>query len=402
MSRVASHTIKGYLYQFHKTLFEILQATDNELITVEGPIEDVDISNLSTGELKTIQCKYHEAKKFVPSVVYKPLVVMMIHMHQNPDQISEYRLHAYFNEDNDQSIQFDVKEIGSDALNSKSYDDDETVVNMRSNFDVDEFAAKFHFEKGIKYDDMVETIRQLLKELMPDDKAHVDDLFYPNALNLVADLSIQHDETSRQITYHKFMQRLRVIKQTAITRWTLALNTREQLIRKRRNQLRSNLKIGPRLRYVLLDDETLIDFADGIVIFMKDFLDKYHRKDKDTHNQTPLFCLICSDDLFESIATRLRDKQIKASYGYLDGPDNKFDEDHLFRAPGTTSSGREFDTRVMNYNKHGKLLSQRKPDDFFIVSRRNYADDIDLQDVQDEVLAVDNFDDLKYLLDITS
>lgn len=402
MSRVASSTIKGYLYQFHKTLFEILQASDEELIIVEGPVEDVDISNKNTGHTKAIQCKYHEAQKLVPSGVYKPLIAMMKHMFENPDRIVEYRLHAYFDSsDGDRSIS-DFKQVAFDALHSKSFDEDQIVVQMRSEFEIDLFIEKFSFEPGSKYDDMVEEVRELLKQLMPHDQAHVDDLFYPNALNLVAELSIQHNESDRSITLSAFMHRLKIIKQSAITRWTLALKTRDQLLRKRRNQLRANLKLAPRLRYILLDQEYLIDFDDGVIIFIKAFIDKYHRKDKETHNQTPLFCLRCSDSLFREIPRRLREKQINPTFGFLDGPDNVFDEEHLFRKPGVTPTGREFDVRVIRYQAQQQFISQRKPDDLFIVSGKDFSSEIDLQDVQVEILAVDNFDDLKYLLDITS
>jgi hypothetical protein len=38
MSRVADYTIKGFLYQFHKTLLEILTSAADAEITVEGPV----------------------------------------------------------------------------------------------------------------------------------------------------------------------------------------------------------------------------------------------------------------------------------------------------------------------------------------------------------------------------
>lgn len=41
--RQANSTIKGYLYQFNKSIFEILSADDEASITLEGVIEDIDI-----------------------------------------------------------------------------------------------------------------------------------------------------------------------------------------------------------------------------------------------------------------------------------------------------------------------------------------------------------------------
>ena len=41
--RQADSTIKGYLYQFNKSILEILKAEDDDIITLEGVIEDIDI-----------------------------------------------------------------------------------------------------------------------------------------------------------------------------------------------------------------------------------------------------------------------------------------------------------------------------------------------------------------------
>ena len=44
MSRTAESTIKGFLYQFHKSINEILQLENGEIITLEGIIEDIDLT----------------------------------------------------------------------------------------------------------------------------------------------------------------------------------------------------------------------------------------------------------------------------------------------------------------------------------------------------------------------
>ena len=50
--RQANSTIKGYLYQFNKSIFEILNANDNDSIILEGVIEDIDIQK--TNSIATI------------------------------------------------------------------------------------------------------------------------------------------------------------------------------------------------------------------------------------------------------------------------------------------------------------------------------------------------------------
>ncbi|MEC0664824.1 hypothetical protein P8864_02450 [Priestia flexa] len=59
MSRAADHTIKGFLYQFNKTLNAILISNEKDNVQIEGIIEDIDIrSSIFTS---AIQCKYHES-----------------------------------------------------------------------------------------------------------------------------------------------------------------------------------------------------------------------------------------------------------------------------------------------------------------------------------------------------
>ena len=45
--RQADSAIRGYLYQFNKSIYEILQLADGAEITLEGVIEDIDIQSLS-------------------------------------------------------------------------------------------------------------------------------------------------------------------------------------------------------------------------------------------------------------------------------------------------------------------------------------------------------------------
>jgi len=41
MPQAADYIIKGFLYQFNKTLLEILNSQEDSIITVEGIVEDV-------------------------------------------------------------------------------------------------------------------------------------------------------------------------------------------------------------------------------------------------------------------------------------------------------------------------------------------------------------------------
>jgi hypothetical protein len=95
MSRAADYTIKGFLYQFNKTLLVILNSQEDSIITVEGIVEDVEI--VTPAMMTAIQCKYHEASDiFKPSGIFKPLLQMMDHFHANAGATIRYILFAHY------------------------------------------------------------------------------------------------------------------------------------------------------------------------------------------------------------------------------------------------------------------------------------------------------------------
>ena len=79
--RQANSTIKGYLYQFNKSILEILNADDDAFITLEGVIEDIDIQ--LSNATSTIQCKYHEYTKFTMSSIAAPILEMVCHYNES-------------------------------------------------------------------------------------------------------------------------------------------------------------------------------------------------------------------------------------------------------------------------------------------------------------------------------
>lgn len=99
--RTADSTIKGFLYQFNKTILEIASADNEEVFTIEGVVEDLDVLSVN-GELEAIQCKYHESnEKFTPSLIFKPLLQMAEAYDKNPTTKITYTIFIHvLNQDN--------------------------------------------------------------------------------------------------------------------------------------------------------------------------------------------------------------------------------------------------------------------------------------------------------------
>ena len=72
--RSAIHAIKGYFYQFDKTIVELLHTQDDDVMYVEG-VEDIDLKNAD--EITAIQCKYYENTEYNHSVIAHPIQLML-------------------------------------------------------------------------------------------------------------------------------------------------------------------------------------------------------------------------------------------------------------------------------------------------------------------------------------
>lgn len=390
MGRSADYTIQGFLYQFNQTLAELLKAADEAEITIEGIVEDIEVATF-TGT-KAIQCKYHETKdKYTPSILYDPLLQMMKHFKSNPSAKITYHLYAHF--PNAPTVTISAADLNS-ALASKNKDL-QTLISEVSGVDVNEFLKVFSVTVTPKYDDLTEENTKLLEKL-GFNKGEVETLFYPNAIQIIADLSIKHNETLRKITKRDFLESLRRIRHTAISQWTLALKTRQKILEARRKQLKENLSANVRLRFLVIFPEFLERFDDQIVLFIKSFIDKYHYKQAHTH--TPLFALDIPQDLFDEIAERLIGKDVIPNLGR---PVKTFSESNFFREPMISKDKKEFDLRLILWEDYKNLQLKIKADDIFVIGVGDTTS-LDLKDVNFEALGADNFDEVKYMLGMSN
>lgn len=433
MHREADYTIKGFLYQFNKTLFEVFENSSNSNILVEGIVEDIDVQ-MPTGT-KAIQCKYHETKdKFNLSDISKPVLQFLVHFSKNNLQNIQYILYTFFGGEpmgvkeltkddinnilNTKNREFVVKYISKlkppiesqmqELLNkTKLTQEDKTQIieyynsaNLSLIINVDDFLKKdkFSFEIGESYENLIAKNKTKLTEEL-NNKDDVEDIFYPNAIQKIAELSVKHDENERLINKKILLDSLARTKKTAITRWTRELLTYKSLLKRRREQLKVNLQINIRQRNFIIKDSCVENFDSEIVNFIIDFINKYNCKPK-LHSETPIFCFdSIKTGLVAEIEERLYSKGIEVQTGYRG---NRFFQDAFMKEPQRLVKNNwvEFKLRLCNYNEETvSALNSKKCDDLFIVSDIDYSN-IDKKDLNDEFLQVNNFQELKFLLSI--
>lgn len=398
MARAADYTIQGFLYQFNKTVLEILKALDDDTITVEGIVEDIEVA--SSASLTAIQCKYHEASKsFTASAIYKPLLQMLKHFSEYQNANIRYVLFAHFPGGGTTPPSVDKGTLEA-ALASKDKGIAKYVNAVPKGINLDDFLSQFTMEFGPSYDDITRKVGEELEANgIPQDD--IETLAYPNAVHRIATLSVKHDAADRQITKKQFLSDLTAIRKTAISRWTLALKTREKLLLARRKQLKVHLDKNTRLRYFVVDPNGIEDYDTEIVLFISDYVEKYHFKP--AHISTPILCLRADRDDIQDIQHRLFAKGIVATDGFVGA---QFEDSFFFREPLSCKGvggkvRREFALRILSWDEQGKVLNDRKCDDLFIIGEPN-CDSLDTTDVNVERLAGATMKEIKYVMGVSN
>lgn len=396
MSRAADYTIQGFVYQFIKSLEVILNSKLSDVIRLEGLIEDIDIARGTS--IEGIQCKYHESiSNYKLSDIYDPLLQMMLHYQMNSKAKVTYTLYAYF-PDLSGLTNFSIKKSDLETIlatknsNYKKYKDE-----IGTAFDYKGFLKAFNFIPGMRFDDLENKAKELLvKEGLPDKE--IDTLIFPNAIDIIARKSILHDPTSRTITKLDLLESLKKIRTTAINHWTLSLKSADKVLQERRKQLRVNLAKNARLRAFLISEKKLANFDNAIVMFIKDYLEKYHFKI--VHNQTPVFSLDCDSASFDNICNRLHRRGVK----YVDGlRGGKFESDFFFHAPivkyRPTPIEREFDIRVVRHDDHPDVLRSSHCDDLFVCASEELIPS-GIVDSSIEILNTTDIKQFRYLIGV--
>jgi len=310
--RQANSTIKGYSYQFNKSILEILKAGETDEILLEGVIEDIDIQS-PTG-ITTIQCKYHEDKKFQISNVAAPLLEMLCHYCECTylGRSVSYILYAYY-EDNVDSVDMEdfvkflksttdkdilakyfhriytisdpaILAIANQVKKSNSekeqlfnhYKSNRESLSLRVN--IQDFWNNFTYVKAEQFDELQAKIIQALEGITDHDTA--TSLFYPNAFSHVAFLSSRVDSSDRIITKGKFVDFLQNQKSVLLTRWTIGALDREQILKSKKVYLSAAFASNPDVRAFIFSDAFLDNAGNKIIVFIHEYIAKYFKKRK--------------------------------------------------------------------------------------------------------------------------
>lgn len=395
MSRTAESTIKGFLYQFHKTAQSILTSEYDDTVTVEGVIEDIDVAH-GDGSFTAIQCKYHESNQnFSPSLIYKPLLQMAEQFSTSSGANITYVLFVHTSDTEQNSRQVTLEEL-EQALESTNQKLAPIIRKIPPTFDKESFLENVRLEFGPSLDDLANEIKSSLGELRIQN-SDVDNILYPNCINHIATLSCNTGASNREIDRHSLEDMLARVNNTAITKWTLALKDKKALLTSKKKQISANLSQNSRERCIYFMSEQIQDFEDRFIVFVSNYLAKYHNKA--VHIKTPIFSIDCTEDKLFELEHRLYLKRIKAHTGYIGTRfiESEFFKDPISRGARSLVSEREFQIRLFSSQSHPELLNSRKCDDIFFIGNE-IPESVDCTDIETSILGVPDMNELEFVL----
>ena len=271
-SRAAISTIKGYFYQFDKSILEILeQSNETDMVTIEG-IEDIDIEN--SDERNFIQCKYYEKTDFDNSIIRKPIQLMFRHYLENrtdpKDKNFTYRLYGYYNKGHEKLLELTTENLRTYFLDFSKYgvidesgNSNYQIKNKKGEVifeetveddDIEDFKNHLFIDiKADSYENQIEKIKSKIQNDLSDYSEEDIELIYFNALKIIKDLACEHNIEKRQISKKEFWDRIKT-KNYYFERWMSELlewKNYKKIIHKKYFPRVSNL--SPAHRFFILD-----------------------------------------------------------------------------------------------------------------------------------------------------
>jgi hypothetical protein len=354
--RSAHYTLLGYLYQFDKTIIELISlAKNSDRLAIEG-IEDIDVADM--GGAKAIQCKYYSAQTYYPSKLREPISAMLEHFINATGQTSfTYHLYLYFGDFRAMPAALTLAELkciltytpkGKPTV--KVYSDLGATDRQLS-----EFLACVSIERAMHFDAQHARVLDLLKAQLNCEKLDAEAFFYNNALRFVFDKAIKPSLADRTVTKKNFLTAIDS-KQLTLSRWLLELKGRDEffkLIRKQLNQ-RKCLQ-SQRNKGILLSTKLLSDAKYTFRRFCQDIIAEYYNKGHQRIDAMPWTLVL---DVSVDEVKKYKKELLAADVFFTDG------YEHVNFAP-TMFNRRPIKTKVVQPGT-GKATDQLADSSYFL------------------------------------
>jgi hypothetical protein len=337
------YAIKGFTYQFDKSLLEILnnQTQDVEL----EQIQDIGLNNFY------IQVKYKETQNYADSKI-KPAVLQLLKCFLD-NKNKKFRLYCYFKDRSSQIItltETQLDQILSSDSGQYTQDDKKAFID---NFTL-EFSS--NFEK--QFSDLIKLIKTSFQLKSEEEATTYHAIFKANLF----DVAIKKNPKLRTINFTKLKgvinSKEKIIFDVAYCKY---LKTERYLkfIKKEYFTFKKlNIPNKERLFVVEADSQT----KDGDIIqIVTNIKNKYFKKDT---SPAPYICLFGVDnDKIIGLKQKLWDKGLIFSDGtHFNG--DKFRTDDLVADTHNSNCGITF--KLLSLDQLPSLFKKKRPDEAFV------------------------------------
>jgi hypothetical protein len=296
-NREAIDTITGYFYQFDKTILELLSLENNsESICIEG-IEDIDV--IGAGSTSAVQCKYYAKTEYTPSVIKKPIKLMLEHFAKNKESGIQYHIYGHYKSGQDK-----FKNLTLELLKLKFLTSKKTQVNPKTDKS-EKVLYEAHKELGLSDNDLrrflsllsidvdapsistqYENIITSLQANLKATEIEAELYHYNAALKLIKNLSLKQDKAERVITKCDFINQIKR-KDEIFDSWFIRRKGRDLYIKTiKKAKLINGLNMEAYERFFLLDCTGLTSLPE-----IKEIIHAIAKKwSKVSKRQKPTFC----------------------------------------------------------------------------------------------------------------
>ncbi len=319
-NRQANDKIKGYFYQFNKTIYEILSQNNQKTkITVEG-IEDVDIETDDT--YTAIQCKYYSTQTYNHSVIKKAIICMFNHFSNNKSSNLKYKIYANFKDG--QSKLPNPIQLKFFKDNFLTYKEKDVIHKVYEELNLNDTEIKGFMGKldidinAFDYDSLEINIKKLLKQELniTDD---LIELYFIKAGSIIKNVAIKDNEDERIITKQQFIDLLMDIN-IILDKWYINKIGKENYYSLLRKKYFSKHNISPYERFFIIECPENIQIS-TLKKITNTISDKWSKLSKRTPQ--PFCPYIVFVNLSEDNLLLLKQSLYNDNFKFIDGYDFK-------------------------------------------------------------------------------
>lgn len=224
--RSAHAAIKGYEYQFDRTIVELLAASSDAVIHIEG-IEDIDL--LEAGMSQATQVKYYESQRYTsPKSLRDPVKLMLDHYRTGARW--EYVLHVHFGDPGDLPSTFTLDQMKACLTKRDGRTGRETqFFGGLDDAALRDFCDRVAIRHGESFAEQQTALIASLADALECSIEEALAIYIAKAREFVRERAINADPEARKVSRADLLDFL-AVKELLYSRWQLSALGRERFL----------------------------------------------------------------------------------------------------------------------------------------------------------------------------